>query len=52
MASLLKEFRGKIDLIYIDPPFDVGRILRWIFRSGDGKETLEKTSQRLRCGLS
>jgi adenine-specific DNA-methyltransferase len=24
MASLLKEFRGKIDLIYIDPPFDVG----------------------------
>ena len=24
MASLLKEFKGKIDLIYIDPPFDVG----------------------------
>jgi adenine-specific DNA-methyltransferase len=24
MASLLKEFRGKVDLIYIDPPFDVG----------------------------
>jgi len=24
MASLLKDFRGKIDLIYIDPPFDVG----------------------------
>ena len=24
MASLLKEFRGKIDLICIDPPFDVG----------------------------
>jgi len=23
-ASMLKEFRGKIDLIYIDPPFDVG----------------------------
>jgi adenine-specific DNA-methyltransferase len=24
LASLLKEFRGKVDLIYIDPPFDVG----------------------------
>ena len=24
MASLRKDFRGKIDLIYIDPPFDVG----------------------------
>jgi len=24
MASLLERFRGKIDLIYIDPPFDVG----------------------------
>jgi len=24
MASLLKDFKGKIDLIYIDPPFDIG----------------------------
>ncbi|GMV70198.1 MAG: hypothetical protein AMXMBFR77_00370 [Phycisphaerales bacterium] len=24
MASLLAEFKGKVDLIYIDPPFDVG----------------------------
>lgn len=24
MASLLKEFKGQVDLIYIDPPFDVG----------------------------
>jgi DNA modification methylase len=24
LASLLPEFRGRIDLIYIDPPFDVG----------------------------
>jgi len=28
MASLLKDFRGKIDLIYIDPPFEVGRTSR------------------------
>jgi adenine-specific DNA-methyltransferase len=26
MASLLRDFKGKIDLIYIDPPFDVGAI--------------------------
>jgi hypothetical protein len=24
MTALLEHFRGKIDLIYIDPPFDVG----------------------------
>ena len=24
IASLLKTFKGKVDLIYIDPPFDVG----------------------------
>lgn len=24
MAALLEKFRGKVDLIYIDPPFDVG----------------------------
>ncbi len=24
MASLLQEFKGKVDLIYIDPTFDVG----------------------------
>ena len=28
MASLLREFKGKIDFIYIDPPFDVGADLR------------------------
>ena len=25
MSHLLKEFRGRIDLIYIDPPFKIGR---------------------------
>jgi len=24
LAALLEQFRGKVDLIYIDPPFDVG----------------------------
>jgi len=24
MALLMRSFKGKVDLIYIDPPFDVG----------------------------
>jgi adenine-specific DNA-methyltransferase len=42
MASLLKEFRGAIDLIYIDPPFDVGADFTMDVPIGDGKETIEK----------
>lgn len=42
MASLLKEFRGAIDLIYIDPPFDVGADFTMDVPIGDGKETVEK----------
>jgi adenine-specific DNA-methyltransferase len=42
MASLLKEFKGKIDLIYIDPPFDVGADFTMDVPIGDGKETIEK----------
>jgi adenine-specific DNA-methyltransferase len=36
MASLLKEFKGKIDLIYIDPPFDVGADFTMTVPIGDG----------------
>ena len=42
MASLLKEFKGKIDLIYIDPPFDVGADFTMDVPIGDGKETVYK----------
>jgi hypothetical protein len=42
MASLLKDFRGKIDLIYIDPPFDVGADFTMAVPIGDEKETVEK----------
>lgn len=42
MASLLKDFKGKIDLIYIDPPFDVGADFSMNVPIGDGKETVEK----------
>lgn len=42
VASLLEEFRGKIDLIYIDPPFDVGADFTMSVPIGDGRETVEK----------
>jgi adenine-specific DNA-methyltransferase len=42
MASLLKEFKGKIDLIYIDPPFDVGADFTMDVPVGSGKETVGK----------
>ena len=47
MASLLKEFKGKIDLIYIDPPFDVGADFTMTILIGEGKETLEKDQSTL-----
>lgn len=42
MASLLKDFKGKIDLIYIDPPFDVGADFTMNVPIGDEKDTLKK----------
>jgi DNA modification methylase len=42
MASLLKEFKGKIDLIYIDPPFDVGADFTMNIPIGDEKEMMPK----------
>ena len=42
MASLLQEFRGKVDLIYIDPPFDVGADFTMQVPIGDGREAVEK----------
>jgi DNA modification methylase len=42
MASLLAEFKGRIDLIYIDPPFDVGADFTMDVPIGDEKETVGK----------
>ncbi len=42
IASLLEEFRGKIDMIYIDPPFDVGADFTMSVPIGNGRETVEK----------
>jgi adenine-specific DNA-methyltransferase len=47
MASLLKEFQGKIDLIYIDPPFDVGADFTMDLPLGDGDETVPKDQSTL-----
>ena len=47
MASLLAEFKGKIDLFYIDPPFDVGADFTMDVPIGDGKQTVEKDQSTL-----
>jgi DNA modification methylase len=47
LASLLSEFKGKIDLMYIDPPFDVGADFTMNVPIGDGKETIEKDQSTL-----
>jgi len=47
MASLLKEFKGKIDLIYIDPPFDVGADFTMQVPIGDERETIGKDQSTL-----
>jgi len=45
MASLLEQFRGKVDLIYIDPPFDVGADFTMQVQLGDeGEEVLKEQS--------
>lgn len=47
MASLLQEFRGKIDLVYIDPPFDVGADFTMNVAIGDGTHVAEKDQSLL-----
>jgi adenine specific DNA methylase Mod len=47
MASLLKDFKGKIDLIYIDPPFDVGADFTMDVPIGNGREEISKDQSTL-----
>lgn len=47
MASLLQEFKGKVDLIYIDPPFDVGADFSMQVQIGDEKEAVQKDQSTL-----
>lgn len=47
LASLLKDFKGSIDLIYIDPPFDVGADFTMSVPIGDQAEEIEKDQSAL-----
>ncbi len=47
MASLLKDFKGKVDLIYIDPPFDVGADFTILVDLGEEENALEKDQSTL-----
>jgi len=42
MLGLLEEFRGSVDLVYIDPPFGTGADFTMDVPIGDGKETFGK----------
>ena len=42
MGSLLEKFSGKIDLIYIDPPFATGSDFTFVTEIGDGSIRLDK----------
>ena len=42
IASLIREFKGKVDLIYIDPPFDVGADFTINLPLGDGNDIAQK----------
>jgi len=42
MGSLLEKFAGKIDLIYIDPPFATGADFRFTARIGDEGKQVDK----------
>ncbi len=42
LASLLEEFRATVDLIYIDPPFDVGADFSTRVQIGEKKEFVDK----------
>jgi adenine-specific DNA-methyltransferase len=47
LASLLEDFKGKVDLIYIDPPFDVGADFTMNVAIGDAQEQVEKDQSTL-----
>jgi len=51
MASLLQEFRGKIDLIYIDPPFDVGADFTMKIQIGDDSDEVLSEPTPLELGI-
>jgi DNA modification methylase len=47
VSALLEKFAGKIDLIYIDPPFATGADFSFVAEVGDGIGFLEKQNSAL-----
>jgi len=47
MASLMRSFKGKVNLIYIEPPFDVGADFSMSVAIGDEQEAIEKEQSTL-----
>jgi len=47
LASLLRELRGKVDLVYIDPPFDAGADFTLNVAIGDDKDQVLKDQSTL-----
>lgn len=47
MASLWREYRGRIDLIYIDPPFDVGADFTLQVSVGAGQDAAARSQSTL-----
>ncbi len=47
ITSLIEEFSGKVDLIYIDPPFDVGADFTMNVAIGDGVQLAAKDQSLL-----
>lgn len=45
LPSLLPEFAGKVDLIYIDPPFDTGADFSFIAQIPDNPETGDESAR-------
>ena len=44
LPSLLPEFAGKVDLVYIDPPFDTGANFSFTARIPDAPDTMAESS--------
>jgi adenine-specific DNA-methyltransferase len=47
VTSLLRDFKGRVDLIYIDPPFDVGADFTMDVPLGENDDTVEKDQSTL-----
>jgi DNA modification methylase len=47
LASLLAEFKDRVNLVYIDPPFDVGADFTMQLPVGDSTDTVEKDQSLL-----